>query len=243
MEWARLPAGGDATSLTIRDGICCVIGKIVGAAHTLFRAEHDALGSVAASRAADFAAGRHFARAGLGHFGVAPVALPIGPGRAPVWPPGFVGSIAHGAGLAGAVVTHSHRYRSLGLDIERRGAVTPQLYPILFTANERAHPIDPELATLLFSAKETIYKAAYPLLRRWIGFEEVSIHVDPTSASFRFQPEQPDSDLAPLADGEGAFSLQDDVVLTLFRLGPNGTGITLLSDHAEAPAASATCRP
>ena len=220
MEWPHLPVGVDETSLTIRDGLCCAVARIGGIAHEIFPAEREALGVVAASRAADFAAGRHCARAALGRFGFAPVVLLIGPGGAPIWPSGFVGSIAHGAGFAGAVVARSDRYVSIGFDIERRSGVAPELHRILFTETERAYSIDRELGTLLFSAKETIYKAAYPSSRRWIGFEEISVQVDLANTSFRFRPERSDSDLAVLAEGEGSFSFQNEVVLTLFRLPP-----------------------
>jgi len=32
---------------------------------------------------------------------------------------------------------------------------------------------------LLFSAKESVYKAWYPLTRRWLGFEDARLTVDP----------------------------------------------------------------
>jgi hypothetical protein len=59
MEWAPLLADGDATRLTAHGGICCVITRIASAAFALFPIERAALGHVAASRTADFAAGRH----------------------------------------------------------------------------------------------------------------------------------------------------------------------------------------
>ena len=32
---------------------------------------------------------------------------------------------------------------------------------------------------LIFSAKESVYKAWYPLARRWLGFEEAAVSIDP----------------------------------------------------------------
>jgi hypothetical protein len=107
---------------------------------------------------------------------------------------------------------------------------------ILFTETQRAYSIGRELGTLLFSAKETIHKAAYPSSRRWIGFEEVSVQVDLANTSFRFRPERPDSDLALFAEGEGSFSFQNEVVLTLFRLPPMRAHVTrILSRRAKHP--------
>ena len=37
---------------------------------------------------------------------------------------------------------------------------------------------------LLFSAKESVYKAWFPLTRRWLGFEEACVDFDPASGSF-----------------------------------------------------------
>ena len=37
---------------------------------------------------------------------------------------------------------------------------------------------------LLFCAKESVYKAWFPLARRWLGFEEADITIDPAAATF-----------------------------------------------------------
>ena len=38
---------------------------------------------------------------------------------------------------------------------------------------------------LLFSAKESVYKAWFPLARCWLGFEDVTVHVDIATGEFR----------------------------------------------------------
>jgi 4'-phosphopantetheinyl transferase EntD len=37
---------------------------------------------------------------------------------------------------------------------------------------------------LLFSCKESVYKAWYPLARRWLGFEDAMVSIDPVAAAF-----------------------------------------------------------
>jgi 4'-phosphopantetheinyl transferase EntD len=37
---------------------------------------------------------------------------------------------------------------------------------------------------LLFSCKESVYKAWYPLARRWLGFEDAVVSIDPGAATF-----------------------------------------------------------
>jgi 4'-phosphopantetheinyl transferase EntD len=37
---------------------------------------------------------------------------------------------------------------------------------------------------VLFSAKESVYKAWFPLTRRWLGFEEACVSIDPADGSF-----------------------------------------------------------
>lgn len=212
---------GIANAAFAPDDVCCVIEPIGDAPRPLFAAERRMLGGgVVARRAAEFAAGRHCARRALRQLGVEPAAILIGEGGAPQWPPGVTGSISHGADLAGAIVSRSGRYSGLGLDIERRGSLTPELHRLLFTEGERSSPIDPDRGALLFSAKEAVYKAAYPLLRRWIDFTDVTILVDIKNARFRACPLTRNGDLTLLESGEGSFVIRGDAVLTLFRLSP-----------------------
>jgi 4'-phosphopantetheinyl transferase EntD len=132
-------------------------------------------------RAADRAAGRvaaqnAFARAGahgLGVFGNAP------DGR-PQWPPGWAGSIAHGAGVAVAAVGRTHR--AVGIDVERSGALSLEdsrlvLAPAELDLAEGA--ADPAaIATLLWSAKEAAFKAWSGACGGLHGVDPVDILVD-----------------------------------------------------------------
>jgi 4'-phosphopantetheinyl transferase EntD len=74
-------------------------------------------------------------------------------------------------------VGESGCFAGIGIDAERAGGVTPDLWPRLFSEAERGmlgiHP-DPLLAaTLLFSAKEASYKAW--ALKGALAFREIEI--------------------------------------------------------------------
>src|SRR5207247_1192408 len=84
---------------------------------------------------------------------------------APVWPEGITGSITHTRGYAAALVGETRFFSGIGLDAERVGGVTQDLWPRLFTQRERDHLMgldqatQPVVATLIFSAKEACFKA------------------------------------------------------------------------------------
>jgi enterobactin synthetase component D len=112
--------------------------------------------------------------------------LPIGPRRAPVWPDGLVGSIAHSGNMAIAAVGRGARWAGLGIDLEQSGnaARTADFVPRIVTPPEIASlapSFAAPLATLLvFSAKEAIYKAVAARAGR-IGFADArctGIHGD-----------------------------------------------------------------
>ncbi|MGA1373010.1 MAG: 4'-phosphopantetheinyl transferase family protein [Pseudomonadales bacterium] len=109
--------------------------------------------------------------------------------RSPVWPSGCTGSITHTHDLVAAVVAKTGVAVSLGIDLEQRGRVGERVLPRVLTAREHAQLFQREAserrdqATLIFSAKESIYKALHPLLRRYIGFHEVEVLLDPEAHS------------------------------------------------------------
>jgi len=116
-------------------------------------------------RRRDFALGRacaHLALEQLGHHGTV-----IGKAEngAPCWPAGVLGSITHAKGYAAALVGDARQFCGIGVDAERLGGVTQELWPRLFNAAERRYlscldgAAQILAATLFFSAKESCYKA------------------------------------------------------------------------------------
>jgi 4'-phosphopantetheinyl transferase EntD len=110
-------------------------------------------------------------------------------GGAPAMPTGLLGSISHKHVLIAAAVAiksenFCHSYVGMGVDIERvTNKQSSVLAKRLLTENEQRtlgsveNGVSPEEDIMLrFGAKESFYKAAYPLLRRYIRFQEMEIY-------------------------------------------------------------------
>jgi 4'-phosphopantetheinyl transferase EntD len=132
-------------------------------------------------RQAEYFHGRMCARAALRAAGVPPIAVPTGPQREPVWPPGVVGSITHSRQAAAAIVLPAAAWRGVGLDMEEIAApdahaalralvVNPREYALLEAAAgaDLAVPL-----TAVFSAKESFFKAVFGVVRRHIDFDAI----------------------------------------------------------------------
>ncbi len=168
----------------------------------LWRAELSAAASMTGKRQREFAAGRHCAREALAHLGHAAVALPVGPGRAPVWPPGIIGSISHTNDIAIAAVARRSDLGSLGIDVESADPLDPDLIGLVCSKEELAALADEGLqpepgAKLIFSAKESVYKCLWPLTGMFLEFHAIRICID--SARLRFRVHSDDQRLSALA--------------------------------------------
>lgn len=144
----------------------------------------DSLHSALPKRQAEFLAGRALARLALLQSGATQTHIPIGPDRAPVWPPGFSGSLSHARGHAACLVRQGPAL--VGVDVETllQGNALRAVRQLSCTASDRAL-IDaagwPEgaLETLVFSAKETLFKLLYPVVRRHFGFAAARLVAPP----------------------------------------------------------------
>lgn len=118
-----------------------------------------------AKRRRDFALGRFCAHAALARMGESDAVIGMAENGAPLWPKGIVGSITHTGLYAAALAGEARQFSGIGLDAERIGGVTRDLWPRLFDAAEQDYlrTLDadsaPRAATVLFSAKETCFKA------------------------------------------------------------------------------------
>ncbi|MEL7150606.1 MAG: 4'-phosphopantetheinyl transferase superfamily protein [Pseudomonadota bacterium] len=156
----------------------------VGSEDGLLAPEHDAIANAIPKRRAEFAAGRRAARYALASAGHAPTAIPMGEGRAPIWPTGTVGSITHDTGLALACVAPVNRITHLGIDLTEAAAFPNHLRErILCSKAEKA--ASGQEARLIFSAKEAVFKAFYPDVGGYFGFEAVEITPDIAAERFK----------------------------------------------------------
>ena len=140
----------------------------------------------APKRRRDFVLGRACARAALAGLGHGGAVIGQGEGGVPLWPAGIVGSITHTNFYAAALAAEARLFSGVGVDAERVGGVTEELWPRLFDAAERDRLMELDgasraiLATVIFSAKEACYKAW--ALKGALVFRD--IHVAPEEGGF-----------------------------------------------------------
>ncbi|MGW0810812.1 4'-phosphopantetheinyl transferase family protein [Nonomuraea sp. NPDC002799] len=152
----------------------------------LFPEEEAVVARAVAKRRMEFATVRRCARAALAELGLP--AVPILPGErgAPVWPPGVVGSMSHCQGYRVCALAREQHVETVGVDAEPDAALPGGVLAAVSDAAERARlaelaAVRPEVSwdRLLFCAKEAVYKAWFPLTRRWLDFSEASVTIDP----------------------------------------------------------------
>jgi 4'-phosphopantetheinyl transferase EntD len=135
-------------------------------------------------RLTEFSTGRLCAIKALELLSIRETNIPIGEDRAPIWPRGIVGSISHCDSLTGAIVAKKSDHISLGLDIEEIGRVTPDLWELVFTENEKnflfslSNEDQRVKSTAIFSIKEAFYKFQHPLTKTFLDFLDVEIKKD-----------------------------------------------------------------
>lgn len=168
----------------------CVVDAAQGG---LFPGEAASVSGAVEKRRREFIAGRTCARRALAMLGGPLVEIPVGVQRAPLWPAGYVGSIAHAEGRVAAAVGLRAEFDSIGMDLEGRGRVTADLFPMLFVAQElewlagRRGTNEDAWPTVLFCAKEAFYKYQYPLTGWFVDFKEVRVTVDVETNAFRVE--------------------------------------------------------
>jgi 4'-phosphopantetheinyl transferase EntD len=189
----------------------------------LFPAEEALVARAVQKRRREFATGRHCARSALGALGIGPAPILQGQGGAPQWPPGIVGSITHCAGYRAAAVARAGEVATIGLDAEPAQRLPDEVLALVAQPDERDRLRDlardaPGICwdRLLFSAKESVYKAWFPLARRWLGFEDADITINAANGTFeaRLLVAAPDSSGIPPAGFTGRWLSGDGLILT-----------------------------
>jgi 4'-phosphopantetheinyl transferase EntD len=198
-------------------GIACVCSRAAPGGATLFPEEAAAAAAFTPLRIAEFRHGRACARRALLRLGLNAVAIPVGSRREPIWPAGVVGSLSHAGPVAAAAVARREAFAAIGLDIETDAPLDPELIGIICRPGEVRQLPDAGAgarAKLLFSAKESVYKALWPVVRRFIDFQEVEIGLDARGDCFNVRAHG-DSGLAQLAAAiRGRVAWRDGLVAT-----------------------------
>ena len=145
--------------------------------------------------------------------------------RAPIWPTGVVGSISHCQAYCCAVVGRADGRAAVGLDAELLQPLELDLQQQILVEEERRglERLRDGIpwACVVFSIKEAIYKAWHPLMRRWLGFHDAFVQVDPPTSRF-------EADLigdgipASLRRMEGRFVIDGPLVIAALALPVRG---------------------
>ncbi|MEY9890426.1 4'-phosphopantetheinyl transferase EntD [Catenulispora sp. MAP12-49] len=177
-------------------------------------------------RRLEYTTTRHLARIALARLGLPPVAIGTGGNREPLWPAGIVGSMTHCRGYRAVAVARSGAgpaglVTGLGIDAEPHGPLPEGVFDTIARPDER--PALEALAAerprvrwdrLVFSAKESVYKAWFPVARRWLGFGEASVGFVPDeelSGTFTARILQSG---APITEMSGRWTIESGLVLT-----------------------------
>jgi 4'-phosphopantetheinyl transferase EntD len=164
----------------------CAETRIDGPEPTMFPSEAACVSGADAGRRREFATVRRCARDALRRLGA--IGGPILPDsdRVPRWPRGVVGSMTHCEGYRAAAVARSHELAGIGIDAEPHDAVPDEALELILRDEEEATlrtlaDAEPALHwdRIAFCSKEAVFKAWFPLTRRWLDFADVSITLDP----------------------------------------------------------------
>jgi 4'-phosphopantetheinyl transferase EntD len=112
-------------------------------------------------------------------------------------------------------------FAALGLDVEPRAALPEGVLELVASPEEMAAlPCDcfpaldrPPFDTILFSGKESVFKALYPEVRRFFGFEEVTLALS-VDGRFKARLQPKLACEAGRHSLSGRFALTQDYVLT-----------------------------
>lgn len=199
----------------------------------LLPAEREYVVRAVEKRRREFTTARWCARRALARLGLPPVAIPRGERGAPVWPAGVVGSMTHCDGYRAAALARSGDVISIGVDAEPHAPLPDGVLETVTLPEERrlladVTASDPTVCwdRLLFCAKEATYKTWFPLTRRWLGFDEASVSLDPVAGTFVARLLVP----GPVVGGEkvdsfpGRWLVDDGLIAAAIVLSRTATG-------------------
>ncbi|HEX9169187.1 MAG TPA: 4'-phosphopantetheinyl transferase superfamily protein [Roseiarcus sp.] len=129
-------------------------------------------------------AARIVAKALLVELGASPgVELLRSASGAPLWPPGFVGSLTHDREYAAAAVAPTPSILGVGIDIEPPLPLPEELLDRIATPDERKQlKGDLVSARLLFCMKEAVYKATNPIDGVFLEHHDVEVSLESSVA-------------------------------------------------------------
>ncbi|MEX1667115.1 4'-phosphopantetheinyl transferase family protein [Zhongshania arctica] len=149
-------------------------------------------------RQAEYFAGRYLANEAMSSYGISQFKLLADAKRCPQWPSTLVGSITHTDQYAACIVAKKSAIAAIGIDAQdilddsRAERVQSRIIDSAESRLITQSELTPALGlSLCFSAKEAIYKALYPRVQQYFGFNAAKLHSINTtdgSLTFRFDP-------------------------------------------------------
>ncbi len=134
------------------------------------------------NRKAEYLAGRYCAKEALKRLKISDFNLLSDDNRCPIWPVDVKGSITHCGLSAMAAVSLLPSIKGLGIDMENIVPIEliDEIKQEIIFENEfallNAYPYSEELIfTLIFSIKESFFKAVFPLVNYYFGFDAVCV--------------------------------------------------------------------
>lgn len=107
--------------------------------------------------------------------------------RAPVWPSSFSGSITHSKDLV--MVAISKNVNGIGIDLENLGRMKKEIGRHILHEKDILQVdglTEEQVLTIIFSAKEALYKALYPKVKKFFGFDSAYISkIDLSNSQFQ----------------------------------------------------------
>jgi 4'-phosphopantetheinyl transferase EntD len=197
----------------------------------LFAEEKAAIAGAVESRRRQFATARGCARRALEQLRMPACSIPVGDRGEPRWPPGVVGSITHCGGYRACALAEDEHVVSLGIDAEPHGRIEDGLIGDIARLEELRHlailsQAEPAVHwdRLLFCAKEAVYKTWFPLAHRWLGFEDVTLTIDPARRTFsaRLLVPGPQVEGRQMTEMGGRWLVSDGLVMAAITLQRRG---------------------
>lgn len=154
---------------------------------------YDTITNAVPKRQAEYAAGRYLVALALAELNRAQntepnvaqalerIWVPSQPDRTPAWPAGIIGSISHSGDSVICALSDSRQHQLLGVDTEQHFTAeqVSELQHVVLNPAEQHWLAAGDAASwlsLIFSAKESLYKALYPQVKRFFGFDAAQVY-------------------------------------------------------------------
>ncbi|QUQ68519.1 4'-phosphopantetheinyl transferase family protein [Kutzneria sp. CA-103260] len=169
----------------------------------LFPEEEKVIVRAVDKRRREFSTVRYCARQAMKALGLPESPILPGERGAPQWPDGVVGSMTHCAGYRAAALAWDRDIVTIGIDAEPDEPLPEGVHEAIALPSELSVH-----GRLLFSAKESVYKAWFPLARKFLDFSEAELSFGDGTFSARILVP------GPVRGFEGRWLIKDGFVVT-----------------------------